>query len=259
MILPFDENERENSTPSPPFNLPSLSNLQSFYETRTNTNYSNGYSLDPTRSHNNDSGAAPRAQQQKKGYPRHTWTHEGHDAASRRLSDIGEEDYNSSSSSPFRNRGGGAGKRPTRVMIPQRDSGSVQASPVSVREAAAVDEPETRTNSSSSNSTISGTSETSSWDGTKGRADYVASQESHGTRSDRRAAAPVWPNGAQASSANAPPANEEKGGPDEDLSSAILSSEAERILENAKKRLSVCFYASDIVRVVNVCSLWKEI
>jgi hypothetical protein len=109
----------------------------------------------------------------------------------------------------------------------------------------AVDEAETRTNSSSSNSTISGTSETSLGDGTKGRADYVASQESRRTSSDRRAAAaaaaPLRPNGAQASSANAPPANEEKGGPDEDLSSAILSSEAERILENAKKRLSVCF------------------
>ncbi|KAJ0424638.1 hypothetical protein BJY00DRAFT_276052 [Aspergillus carlsbadensis] len=247
MILPFDENERENSTPSPPFNLPSLSNLQSFYETRTSTNYSNGYSLDPTRTHNNGAGAgaAPRAQQQKKGFPRHTWTHEGHDAASRRLSDIGEEDYNTSSSSPFRHGVGGTGMRTTRVMIPQRDGGSEQTSPVLVREAAAVDEPETRTHSSSSSSTISGASETSSWDGTKGRADYVASQESRGTRSDRRAAAApaaaalVRPNGGQASSANAPPANEEKGGPDEDLSSAILSSEAERILENAKKRLSL--------------------
>ncbi|CEN62218.1 hypothetical protein ASPCAL08856 [Aspergillus calidoustus] len=242
MILPFDENERENSTPSPPFNLPSLSNLQSFYETRTSTNYSNGYSLDPTRSHNSGAGAAPRAQQQKKGYPRHTWTHENLDAASRRLSDIGEEDYNTSSS-PFRHGGRGAGMRTTRVMIPQQDSGSAQASPVSVREATAVREPETRTNSSSSNSTISGASETSSWDGTKGRAAYVVSQESRGTGSDRRATAaavaPMRPNGAQASSANAPPANDEKGGPDEDLSSAILSSEAERILENAKKRLSL--------------------
>ncbi|KAL2835777.1 hypothetical protein BJY01DRAFT_238580 [Aspergillus pseudoustus] len=241
MILPFDENERENSTPSPPFNLPSLSNLQSFYETRTN-NYSNSYSLDPTRSHNND-GGAPRPQQ-KKGYPRHTWTHEGHDAASRRLSDIGEEDY-TSSSSPFRHGGGGPGMRTSQVIMPQQLDNSAPASPVSVREAttaAAVDDPETRTHSSSSNSTISGASETSSWDGTKVRPDYVASHESHGSRSERRAAAaapPTRPNGGQSSGANAPPTNEEGRGPGEDLSSAILSSEAERILENAKKRLSL--------------------
>ncbi|KAL2817824.1 hypothetical protein BJX63DRAFT_94116 [Aspergillus granulosus] len=244
MILPFDENERENSTPSPPFNLPSLSNLQSFYETRT-SNYSNGYSLDPTRSNNNGGGAL--RPQQKKGYPRHTWTHEGHDAASRRLSDIGEEDY-TTSSSPFRHGGGGPGMKAPEVIVGKLASSSAQASPVLVREtaaaaaAAAGEDPETRTHSSSSSSTISGASETSSWDGTKGRTDYVASQESRGPRSERRAAATApsaRPNGGQSLSANPTPANEEGGGPDEDLSSAILSSEAERILENAKKRLSL--------------------
>ncbi|KAL3460715.1 hypothetical protein BJX64DRAFT_177225 [Aspergillus heterothallicus] len=237
MILPFDENERESSTPSPPFNLPSLSNLQSFYETRT-SNYANGHSLD-----NGGGGGASRPQQ-KKGYPWHTWTHEGHDAASRRLSDIGEEDY-SAASSPFRHGRGGSGMRTSQVITGQRDS-SAQASPVSVREAtaAAVNDPETRTHSSSSSSTISGASETSSWDGTKGRADYVASQESRGSRNERRAAAAAAataarPNGGQSSSTNTLPTNKEEGGPDEDLSSAILSSEAERILENAKKRLSL--------------------
>ncbi|KAL2872060.1 uncharacterized protein BJX67DRAFT_98069 [Aspergillus lucknowensis] len=214
MILPFDENERENSTPSPPFNLPSLSNLQSFYETRTN--YSNGYSLDPTRN------SAPGAQ--KKAYPRHTWMHERHDAASRRLSDIGEED----NTSPFRN----GGIMRNSQVISQRDS--VSASPVSVREA---DDRETGTYSSSSGSTVSGTSETSSFDGTKGRADYAALQESRvSSRSDRRIT-PVPSDGGQ-SNANTASTNDEAG-PDEDLSSAILSSEAERILENAKKRLSL--------------------
>ncbi|KAL4916265.1 hypothetical protein BDW62DRAFT_186812 [Aspergillus aurantiobrunneus] len=217
MILPFDDNERENSTPSPPFNLPSLSHLQSFYESRTS--YSNGYNnLDPTRN------SAPKAQ--KKAYPR-TWMHEGHhDAVSRRLSDIGEEDAAMSS------RYGGAVRNAQKM----ERQGRVLESPVSFREADNSDATETRAHSSSSSSTISGASEASSGDGTKGRApDYVAAQESRGSRSDRRAA-PAPSNGRQ-SSTNAPSGNE--GGPDEDLSAVILESEAERILDNAKKRLSL--------------------
>ncbi|KAL4941322.1 hypothetical protein BDV06DRAFT_223218 [Aspergillus oleicola] len=216
MILPFDDNERENSTPSPPFNLPSLSHLQSFYESRTNYSNANGYNnLDPAR------GSAPRAQ--KKAFPRHTWMHEGHDAASRRLSDIGEED----AASTYRN----SVLRNSQVSGMSRGS-RVLESPAEIHELDA----ENRAHSSSSNSTISGASDTSSWDGTKGHApDYVAAQESRGSRSDReRRAAP----GQGQSSVKAPAANEE-GGPDEDLSAVILESEAERILENAKKRLSL--------------------
>jgi hypothetical protein len=65
----------------------------------------------------------------------------------------------------------------------------------------------------------------------------MAAQESRGSLSERRAA-PEATSGAQ-SSANAPSANEGTG-PDEGGSAVILESEAERILENAKKRLSVC-------------------
>ncbi|KAL4952608.1 hypothetical protein BDW69DRAFT_19254 [Aspergillus filifer] len=218
MILPFDNNERENSTPSPPFNLPSLSHLQSFYESRTNYSNPNGHNnLDPTRNN------VPRAQ--KKAFPRHTWMHEGHDAASRRLSDIGEED----AASIYRN----SVLRNSQVSGTSRGS-RVLESPAEIHESDA----ENRAHSSSSNSTISGASETSSWDGTKGRApDYVAVQDSRGSRSEReRRVAP----GQGQSSANAPaPAANEEGGPDEDLSAVILESEAERILENAKRRLSL--------------------
>ncbi|KAL4924354.1 uncharacterized protein BDV17DRAFT_212013 [Aspergillus undulatus] len=220
MILPFDDNERENSTPSPPFNLPSLSHLQSIYESRTNYSNANGYNnLDPTR-HN-----APRAP--KKAFPRHTWMHEGHDAASRRLSDIGEED----SASPYRH---GILKNAQAQGMARQSR--VLESPAELHESDA----ENRAHSSSSSSTISGASETSSWEGTKGRApDYVAAEESRGSRNDRerRAAPGPTSNGGQ-TSANLPSANE-AGGPDEDLSAVILESEAERILENAKRRLSL--------------------
>jgi hypothetical protein len=218
MILPFDDTERENSTPSPPFNLPSLSHLQSFYESRTNR--TNGYNnLDPTRT------SAPRTH--KQAFPRHTWMNEGlHDASSRRLSAIGEED----TTSPYRsgrNSQGSAVERHSRVLD----------SPVSMSEKGDSAGVESRAHSSSSSSTISGASETSSWDETKARADYVSAKELRGSREDRRAA-PTPSNSAQSSS-NAPTANE-KDVPDEDLSAIILESEAERILENAKRRLSVC-------------------
>lgn len=229
MILPFDNNERENSTPSPPFNLPSLSHLQSFYENRTN--YPSGQNnLDPTRI------GAPRPQ--KKAFPRHTWMHEGHDAASRRLSDIGEED----SASPYRH--GFITRNPQGMTRQSR----VLDSPVSFREAENPDVTETRAHSSSSSSTISGASETSSWDGAKGRtSDYVAAQDSYGSTNDLRAAIDL--SSSTQSSANAPSANED-GGPGEDLSAeVILESEAERILENAKRRLSVCTRSTVHVRL----------
>ncbi|KKK20880.1 hypothetical protein AOCH_006913 [Aspergillus ochraceoroseus] len=196
MILPFDENERENATPSPPFNLPSLSHLQYFYGSRTD--YANEPTSDPTRS--GMSGGAPRPQ--KKPFPRRAWMHEGHDAASRRLSDIGEEDTTSPS-------------RPGR-MTPTYGA---------------------RTPSSSSSSTLSGASETSSGDRTKGNQDgYAVSQDNPQLTESPAMELPA--NGGQSSSPNAVTTKEE-GGPGEDLSSAILSSEAERILENAKKRLTL--------------------
>ncbi|KAL6239821.1 hypothetical protein BDW75DRAFT_197475, partial [Aspergillus navahoensis] len=217
MILPFDDNERENSTPSPPFNLPSLSHLQSFYESRTN--HTNGHNnLDPART------SAPRTQ--KQAFPRHTWMNEGHhDAASRRLSAIGEED----TTSPYRSAKNAQG------TTEERQS-HVLDSPVSMRDMGDSEVAEVRAHSSSSSSTISGASETSSWGETKARVDYVAARERRGSREGCRAA-PAPSNGAQSSS-NAPAANEE-GGPDEDMSAVILESEAERILEDAKRRLSL--------------------
>ncbi|RDW76406.1 uncharacterized protein DSM5745_06398 [Aspergillus mulundensis] len=154
-----------------------------------------------------------------------------HDAASRRLSDIGEEE----TGSPYR------AMRNSPGMTVARQS-RVLDSPASIREADNTSEgAENRAHSSSSGSTISAASETSSWDETKARAAYVAAQERRGSREDRRAAPGPGPSsGAQTAqtSANAPAANEDEG-PDEDLSAVILESEAERILENAKRRLSL--------------------
>ncbi|KAL4865228.1 hypothetical protein BDV12DRAFT_188332 [Aspergillus spectabilis] len=233
MILPFDDNERENSTPSPPFNLPSLSHLQSFYENRTtytnghnnnnnNNNNNHNNNLDPTR--NYAPRAAPGAQ--KKPFPRHTWMHEGHDAASRRLSDIGEED----STSPLRH-GGAVGH----AQGPARQTQSrILDSPLSLRGPEKSDSAETRAHSSSSSSTVSAASEGSSRDGTKGCAEVVL-QGVRGSGGYRHAA----PGPSTAQSTNAPSANGEEAGAGEDPSTVILESEAERILENAKKRLSL--------------------
>ncbi|KAL3480228.1 hypothetical protein BJX99DRAFT_220946 [Aspergillus californicus] len=237
MILPFDENERENSTPSPPFNLPSLSHLQSFYQSSTNYNVNgngngNGHTatLDPARN-----SSAPRAQVQapvqKKAFPRHTWMHEGHDAASRRLSDIGEED----GGSPYRHGGLHNVMNTSHVMSHiHRDSARGSGSPSSPRRTEKPDLAEMRTRSSSSSSTISGASEASSLDEAKGRTDYVASQEG----CDRRAEAGRSNDISGQAATTKPPAAKGEG-PDEGLSSAILESEAERILENAKRRLTL--------------------
>ncbi|KAL4874818.1 hypothetical protein BJY04DRAFT_224658 [Aspergillus karnatakaensis] len=231
MILPFDDNERENSTPSPPFNLPSLSHLQSFYENRTsytngsynNTNNNNNHNnnLDPTRN------SALRTAQgaQKKPFPRHTWMHEGHDAASRRLSDIGEED----STSPLRY--GGVGVNGRNAQGTPRQS-RVLDSPLSLRGPDNSDAAEPRAHSSSSGETVSAANETSSRERTNCRAEGVPQGRASGERQRRAVPGPSnVPAGV-----SAPSAGNEKDGSD---ATVVLESEAERILENAKKRLSL--------------------
>lgn len=221
MILPFDPNERESSTPSPPFNLPSLSNLQSFYENRT--------APDDFEDQARGVGSAGIAlsygsRPQKTGFSRRMWPNEVQDP-SRRLSDIGEED--SVSSSPAHMR--------TLPFLSQ--AGRMTGSPVSQRETAEAEAREMAAWSSSSSSTISGASD-SSQDAAKDR------QKSRGTVQNphqvpegvRSAIDSLEGNGSTPSLM----ATTEKGGSGVELSSAVLSTEAERILENAKKRLTVC-------------------
>ncbi|RAL11449.1 uncharacterized protein BO97DRAFT_391953 [Aspergillus homomorphus CBS 101889] len=221
MILPFDSNERESSTPSPPFNLPSLGNLQAFYERRPalddNTDHNQGVAqLGIALSY----GSRP----QKKGFPRHAWLQEGHDA--RRLSDIGEEDSSSSSSYAHFPGFSGASR-----MVSQ--TGRLEGSPVSQRETADSDTRETGAWSGSSSSTASGASD-SSWDGAKGHHDSRGAEEPRHNLEDS-VREPV--NGNDDTPSIMATAHENGSGVE--LSSAVLSTEAERILENAKKRLTL--------------------
>ncbi|PWY81951.1 hypothetical protein BO70DRAFT_379903 [Aspergillus heteromorphus CBS 117.55] len=224
MILPFDHNSRESSTPSPPFNLPSLSNLQTFYEKHTAPEEvvdhtpgvaSTGIAL--------SYGTRPP----KKGYSRHTWLHEGVDA-SRRLSDIGEEDL---SPSPAYLEKGSSGN--LQVISP---TGRMAGSPVSQHETGAVEAREMAAWSSSSSSTVSGASD-SSQDGTKGRQEARGLLQNPHQLTDGVRAAMDSLNGNNGSTPSL--LGSEEGGPGVELPSAVLSTEAERILENAKKRLTL--------------------
>ncbi|KAF7163668.1 hypothetical protein CNMCM5623_008474 [Aspergillus felis] len=202
MILPFDEGERESSTPSPPFNLPSFSHLQAFYENKP---------LPSLPGTDNSHGASygPSVRPQKKNFPRHTWLQDSRDA-SRRLSDIGEEDTGSSA-----RKGVGSWNLglESHGSAPRLASSPVLYGP---------GEKETRDQkawSSSSGSTISAVSvsEPPLQEMTKNNADdpgALASEEVQGVVATEK-------------------------GPDDEFSSAILESEAERILENAKKKLTL--------------------
>ena len=161
--------------------------------------------------------AAALNRSQKKNPPRRVWMHD--DAASRRLSDIGEEEV----PSPSR-IGGMSGNTP--ILYTQMNENSPRVSEAS----------------SSSSSTISGASERG---GLEGQTPYAAPRAGlavnlHGVNEGLDASSggendnptPTLPQNNRLSVA-------EEASPSDEFSSAILSSEAERILDNAKKRLTV--------------------
>lgn len=161
---------------------------------------------------------APALPRQKKNFSRHAWTHDDVNV-SRRLSDIGEE-LSPARSENFDTDSGGYAEQ---EQGQDQDAGN--------KENAAY---------SSSSSTISAGS------GRTSASKEVEQSERDITPVDEiaraQATAVVGSAGHSslpASSAVASAAAEGKG-PGEEFSSAILSSEAERILENAKKRLNVC-------------------
>lgn len=183
MILPVDENEREVSTPSPPFRLPSLSPLQALYWNQPQQHFANELSAEEdggggSGGDTNVGVAVPLSSGRplRNGYSRHASSWAKPDF-SRRLSDIGEEDSSS----------GGA-----LSYTPSRGSQVVDGSGFSGRSSAVFSGPIVRAS-----------------DERLQPADYTEFRD--GTP-----------------------------GPVEEFPSAILSSEAERILENAKKRLTVC-------------------
>lgn len=233
MILPFDELERESSTPSPPFNLPSLSNLQSFYQGKP---LPNQYGPDdsatdtPTGLAWSLNGNRP----QKKNFPRHTWTHEGHDA-SRRLSDIGET-IEEEPSSPPRFRG-----FPGNLQAVSRSSG-LQLAPSPMlhrqREEEEKEEEGARQESGSWSSSSSSTVSAPSEGGQDQKNDHVTGHSLHMGVNDVELDDNKGKGEGQNPRTRIVSVAKQKG-PGDESSSVILSSEAERILENAKKRLTV--------------------
>jgi hypothetical protein len=221
MILPYDGSERESQTPSPPSTLVYLTNLNARYN-----------AADP------HAGSA----RPKKNFSRHR-THDEMNA-SRRLSDIGEE------MSPAWADGFDEVVDPQDQQGPQQEEEQQQqqqqrrlglrGSPLQRTHSPAIGNQESANVelSSSSSSTVSG--------------------RSSGEASSPQSAPEVSPNAHVVESGSKTGSGDEvkigselpdssivtsavKGkGPGEEFSSAILSSEAERILENAKKRLTVC-------------------
>lgn len=217
MILPYDGSERESQTPSPPSQLVYLTNLNARYNS---ADLSAGSSAAP--------GNRP-----KKNFSRQAWTHEEVNAT-RRLSDIGEE------LSPARVGGFDEGRDAGRG---QRSAGSSPAprGQLGATSTQTRDHKENNTTGSSSSSTVSaGSARDSSSRG-------VSSPPSASGASPNLAEAAKESRGGDEVKTGLPDSSvivsAAKGkGPGEDFSSAILSSEAERILENAKKRLTVCDY-----------------
>lgn len=203
MILPYDGSERQSSTPSPPSQLVYLSNLNARYS-----------SADPHGS------SAPRP---KKNFSRHAWSNE-EGTSSRRLSDIGEE------LSPARIGGFEVGS----IQSPDQVLASSPLLPEQLGT------PETKEHAawSSSNSTISAGSRRPSRDVTSPQNVNNANIAPHAPvepapEPSENETKPGMPDGNVLASAA-------KGkGPGDEFSSAILSSEAERILDNAKQRLTV--------------------
>ncbi|CAG8083236.1 unnamed protein product [Penicillium salamii] len=158
------------------------------------------------RQYDNAPAIPPR---QKKNFSRHAWTHDDVNV-SRRLSDIGEE------------------------LSPARSESFDD--PSSPAEQGQEDHKENA--HSSSSSTISAGSRRASASTETPEASGEVSAVHEVARAQANAVVGAGPATLPASSAVASAAAEGKG-PGEEFTSAILSSEAERILENAKKRLNL--------------------
>ncbi|GAD96583.1 conserved hypothetical protein [Paecilomyces variotii No. 5] len=218
MILPWDDNERQQSTPSPPFNLPSLESLANMH-----SSYGGQYLQ---REANQDAGAnnsqigvaiSVPARPEKRVFPRNMWLYEGHEPG-RPLSEIGEED--DASPPPSRGREG------PHLTVPYSTSSSRSSS------ATARDE-RSESRSSGSSSTVSAGSHAQQWNRGVQSVQTLQNSEingsgSHHIQQDNGEGAGYGGTGLKI--------DEEV---NDDGSSAILTNEAERILENAKRRLSL--------------------
>lgn len=225
MILPYDGGERESSTPSPPSQLVYLTNLNARYNAA-------------------DHHAGSSASGSKKNFSRHAWNHE--EKNGRRLSDIGEE-LSPARTDEFDDESGA------------RPGDDHASSPVLPDQSPA---PEAKENAvwSSSSSIVSTGSARASKEVSSPQVEHDASpaQADDTKKSEDQIEVNMgFPDPHAIATAAA------KGkGPGEEFSSAILSSEAERILENAKKRLTVREDRTYLLSRRNADlshSLWREI
>lgn len=235
MILPWDDNERQQSTPSPPFNLPSLESLANMHS----SSYGSGQYFQREADQNagvdnSQIGVAISmpSRPEKKVFPRNMWLYEGHEP-SRPLSEIGEED--DVSPPPSRGREG------VHLTVPQSNSSS-RSSSATARYSRGEDE-RSESRSSASSSTISAGSNNTvqlsrrvqnADTHPEGNGSGIQRAQQENGESGRYSATGSKTDG----SAGGTTSIEEASNAD-DSSSVILSNEAERILENAKRRLTV--------------------
>lgn len=244
MILPFEGSERESSTPSPPFSLPSVSQLQTAYGMRPQSDDPN---LATSLSGNNNNS---NNRTQKANFSRRTWAHDGNDLTNRRLSAIGEEEAASS------------GVFPVHLSVPAEEGEmGIPDSPL-LPEKPGANGARDAAGWSSSSSTVSGASEA---DGSLKQNGHAASREGeeldfsgenhtsldHNAPSTGEVSASASPS--MVGTSMVPVA---EGSTGDEFSSAILGSEAERILDNAKKRLTVCILTGLDMKT-NGSSSWK--
>jgi hypothetical protein len=242
MILPYGS-ERQSQTPSPPSQLVYLSNLNARYN-----------SADP---HAVSSGSSARP---KKNFSRSAWTHEDlSTSASRRLSDIGEE------LSPARSVGFDEQDEQGQYQGQYQSQGQGQAQGQYTGYTGAETQgltswpglPDSNENENENDNASSSSSTVSA--GSRHARDVSKSHESISSQGNGQSQSLAQAQAqAHAVQEREPDlvqgaSNEIKGipdkntiasavkgkGPGDEFSSAILSSEAERILDNAKKRLTV--------------------
>ncbi|KAL2011606.1 hypothetical protein VTN00DRAFT_4324 [Thermoascus crustaceus] len=235
MILPYDDNERESSTPSPPFGLSAgPSNIQQSLLPRNHyfqRSTSGGNNADISAGEIGVAISMPSGTE-KKTFPRNTWTYEGHEPG-RPLSDIGEEE---DSGSPERSR------ELNQSTYAMSQSNGIAGS-YTLHAGSEPRQDDERSSSSASSSTVSAGSDHRQWDKFKRRGSAEGAQQgkngagSQGVTQDSGESGRYSGTGYRSGSSMASIEEEDASG--DETASVILSSEAERILENAKRRLTL--------------------
>ncbi|OXV08214.1 hypothetical protein Egran_04024, partial [Elaphomyces granulatus] len=230
MILPLDDDERESSTPSPPFGLPPRSDMQVLHGDRSfpedsQTNFNGSNNMDTL---NVSVGVAVSIPDRP---PRGKWGYESY-AHGRPLSDIGEEDSqlsppSSGGSDQIAVKNGDFASSPTRHGYREEYDSCTSRSSSTISARSGQGRLKTTTDSQNGDEAHFDPDD----------AEDRVIQEYLGERVETSNGNGV---GSVRSESSTPSIEGDEGSFDEDDgSSTILSTEAERILENAKKRLTL--------------------